>query len=49
MVTSCRLFEGNYHTKMRLAFQYDYEGFVYSNEFLGTMNYEQFVYRKTYY
>ncbi|MFK7906006.1 MAG: hypothetical protein AB8B69_12815, partial [Chitinophagales bacterium] len=42
MLTSCRLFEGNYYTKIRLAFQYDYEGFVYSNEFWGTMNYNQF-------
>lgn len=42
LITSCRLFEGNYRTKMRLASPYTFEDFIYSNEFWGTVNYKQF-------
>lgn len=39
-ITSCKLYEGDYFTKMRLVFGVNKTN--YSNEFYGQMNYEQF-------
>lgn len=44
MITSCKLFEGKFETKMRIAFGFDRK--TKSNEFNGKMNYEQFNERK---
>lgn len=41
LITSCRLFNGNFKTKIRLKF--GYEIFAYSNEFTGTIEYSQFT------
>lgn len=38
LITSCKLFEGEYKTKLRLVFNKNY----YSNEFEGSINYGQF-------
>ena len=40
ILNSCKLFQGDYKTKMRLSF--GYENTSKSNEFVGYMNYEQF-------
>ena len=40
VITSCKLYEGDYQTKMRLAFGFKKTN--YSNEFIGRMNYKQF-------
>jgi hypothetical protein len=39
-VTSCKLFKGNFKTKMRLV--YGYKKQIFSNEFYGWMDYKQF-------
>ncbi len=39
-ITSCKLFKGNYKTKMRLG--YGFKPRIYSNEFYGQMKYSQF-------
>jgi len=40
LITSCKLYRGEYLTKMRLAFSFHKA--IYSNEFYGQMNYKQF-------
>lgn len=40
IITSCKLFEGEYKTKMRIVF--GFERTIQSNEFTGKINYEQF-------
>jgi len=40
MITSCKLFEGDFQTKLRLT--YGYEKTAISNEFTGQINYSQF-------
>lgn len=40
IITSCKLFEGEFETKMRIAFGFDIK--TKSNEFNGKMRYEQF-------
>lgn len=40
IITSCKLFEGEYKTKMRIVF--GFERTIQSNEFIGKINYEQF-------
>ncbi|MCB0514726.1 MAG: hypothetical protein R2798_04390 [Chitinophagales bacterium] len=40
IITSCKLFEGDYETKMRVTFGFD--NTTSSNEFKGKMNYKQF-------
>ena len=39
-ISSCKLFEGDYETKMRLVFGWELT--MESNEFIGSMNYAQF-------
>ncbi len=40
LITSCKLFEGDYKTKLRIV--YGFSQMQYSNEFHGTINYGQF-------
>ena len=40
LITSCKLYKGEYKTKMRLV--YGFNRTNYSNEFSGTINYNQF-------
>lgn len=48
LITSCKLFDGEFKTTMRLAF--GWESKTYSNEFAGYINRGQFDYsRKSYY
>ncbi|MCB0653387.1 MAG: hypothetical protein KDC85_19080 [Saprospiraceae bacterium] len=44
VITSCRIYEGNYETTFRLKVGFDW--FNYSNQFSGSMNYGQFELKK---
>ena len=41
IISTCPLFRGSFKTKMRIAYQYNSD-ILYSNEFIGDMNYSQF-------
>ncbi len=44
MVSNCKIFKGNFKTKMRMVFGYEEK--IYSNEFSGKINYTQFDHKK---
>jgi hypothetical protein len=46
VLTSCKIYEGEFKTKMRLKF--GFKNHVYSNEFYGRINPSQFVFKKYY-
>ncbi len=47
-LSTCPLYQGDYQTRMRLAF-WGLDDFIYSNEFVGWINYDQFTDKKRYY
>lgn len=49
ILTSCKLFDGDFETTMRLIFESDADIIIKSNEFKGKMNYSQFDEPKNYY